>query len=159
VKDQIWNMNIALEQAEKAYSAGEVPVGCVVVDEFGSELAKSFNEKEKKFDPCGHAEIIAIRAAGQKLKNWRLSNCKIFVTLEPCPMCLDAMIHARVSHLIFGAYDSKAGALSLGYNFYKDKRLNHQFSVTGGIEHFKCSRLLSNFFRERRNQYQTRNDD
>ncbi len=159
MKDYIWNMNIAIEEAEKAYRAGEVPVGCVIVDEKGSIIAKSFNEKEKNFDACGHAEIIAIRNAGAKLKNWRLSNCHLFVTLEPCPMCLNAMIHARVSHLIFGAYDTKAGALSLGYNFYKDKRLNHQFSVVGGVEHFKSSRLLSNFFRERRGEYQTRNND
>ena len=143
-------MSLALDEAQKAKSKGEVPVGCVVVSQDHKILAKSHNIKEVNFNPCGHAEILSLIEAGQKIKNWRLLNCSLFVTLEPCPMCLSAMVNARIKHLYFGAYDPKGGSISLNYPFYKDSRLNHNFKVTGGLHHFECSKLISDFFRARR---------
>lgn len=149
-KNLEWHMESALLEAEKAYRVDEVPIGALVVDSSGSILAQAHNEKESVHDPCGHAEIIALRKAAENIKNWRLSGCSLIVTLEPCPMCLSAALHARVDRVVFGAYDSKGGSMSLGYNLYKDKRLNHEFSVIGGVMHYKCSNLLSSFFREKR---------
>lgn len=146
-------MSLAYEQAQIAAWNGEVPVGAVIVSSEGQLLAQSYNLKEKNFDSCAHAEILAIREAGQQQQGWRLSGCSLFVTLEPCPMCLNAMLQARIEHLYFGAYDVKGGALSLGYNFYKDSRLNHSFQVTGGVQHYKCSQQISQFFKNKREQY------
>lgn len=151
--DHLWIMDEALKEADKAYREDEVPIGAVVVDDKGHILARAHNQKEKVFNPCGHAEILAIIEASKKLGNWRLTGCSIFVTLEPCPMCLSAMIQARIGKLYFGAYDAKGGALSLNYNFYKDSKLNHSFPVMGGIRHFECSKVLSTFFKEKRSQY------
>lgn len=151
--DQLWLMDEALKEAQKAYREDEVPIGAVIVDEKGNILARAHNEKEKVNNPCGHAEILAIMEASRKLNNWRLTNCALYVTLEPCPMCLSAMVQARIGKLFFGAYDAKGGALSLNYNFYKDKKLNHSFAVSGGLRHFECSRLLSTFFKEKRTSY------
>ncbi len=153
LQDQLWLMDEALIEADKAYREDEVPIGAVVVDSMGAILARSHNTKEKKYNPCGHAEIIAITEAAKKLSNWRLINCSLYVTLEPCPMCLSAMIQARIGTLYFGAYDAKGGSLSLNYNFYKDQKLNHAFPVVGGLRHFECSKLLSQFFREKRDSY------
>ena len=108
------------------------------------------NSKEYTYNSCGHAEINAIAEAGRFMKDWRLNNASIFVTLEPCPMCLGALIHARVKNVFFGAYDKKSGSISLGYNFHQDNRLNHTFNVYGGINHFQCSKLISDFFKRRR---------
>ena len=151
--DHMWFMSLALEQAEEAFWNDEVPVGAVVVSDIGEVLAQSRNTKEKKHDPCGHAEILALTKAGKSLKQWRLTGATVYVTLEPCPMCLAAMIHARIGHLIFGAYDQKGGAISLGLNLYKDTRLNHQFRVWGGVKHFACSKIMSKFFKEKRKSY------
>ncbi|MBC7537717.1 MAG: nucleoside deaminase [Bacteriovorax sp.] len=152
-QDQLWLMDEALIEADKAYRIDEVPIGAVVVDSRGVVLSRSHNIKEKNHNPCGHAEILAITEAAKKLNNWRLINCSLYVTLEPCPMCLSAMIQARIGTLYFGAYDPKGGSLSLNYNFYKDQKLNHSFPVIGGLRHFECSKLLSNFFREKRTNY------
>lgn len=146
-------MSLAYEQAQVAAWNGEVPVGAIIISEQGQLLSQTYNLKERNFDSCAHAEILAIREAGKQNQNWRLNNCVIFVTLEPCPMCLSSILQSRIDHLYFGAYDPKGGALSLGYNFYKDKRLNHNFGVTGGIQHYKCSDLLSQFFKQRRDNY------
>lgn len=151
--DDLWNMSLALEEAEKAYHEDEVPIGAIIVDQNNKILAKSFNLKEKNHDSLGHAEILAIKIAGQTISNWRLSGCTLYVTCEPCPMCLAAMVQARIKTLVFGAYDPKGGALSLGYNLYKDERLNHKFSVVGGLKQFECSRLLSQFFKEKRTDF------
>jgi tRNA(adenine34) deaminase len=148
-----WCMELALEQAELAYRQGEVPIGAVIVDEGGKLLAKAHNLKESVYDPTGHAEIKVIQQAAQQLNNWRLLNCTLIVTLEPCPMCLSAMVQARIKRVIFGAYDKKGGAISLGHNLHQDKRLNHQFESIGGINHYKCSKVLSSFFKQRRNSY------
>ncbi|MFP5386284.1 MAG: tRNA adenosine(34) deaminase TadA [Bacteriovoracia bacterium] len=157
VTDHLWFMSMALEQAELAYKAQEVPVGAVLVSPNGDVLSKQYNLKESQFNPTAHAEILALTEGAKKLQNWRLSDCVLYVTLEPCPMCLTAMVQSRVRQCVFGAYDSKGGALSLGYHLHQDKRLNHQFSMIGGIKHFECSRLLSQFFKERRTGYRPKN--
>ena len=145
-----WHMESALLEAEAAYKLDEVPIGALVVDTNGSIISKAHNIKESTSDPCGHAEILALQDAAKNLKNWRLKGCTLFVTLEPCPMCLSAALHARIERIIFGAYDAKGGAISLGYNLFKDKRVNHNCDIVGGVMHYKCSNLLSNFFREKR---------
>jgi tRNA(adenine34) deaminase len=152
-QDQLWLMDEAILEAEKAYREDEVPIGAVITDSSGAILSRAHNLKEKLYNPCGHAEILAISEAAKKIANWRLIDCSLFVNLEPCPMCLSAMIQARIGSLYFGAYDPKGGSLSLNYNFYKDQKLNHTFAVVGGLRHFECSRLLSRFFREKRNSY------
>jgi tRNA(adenine34) deaminase len=157
VSDHMWYMAMAIEQAEMAYRAQEVPVGAVLVSPVGDVLSKQYNLKEAQFNPTAHAEILAISEGAKKIQNWRLSDCTLYVTLEPCPMCLTALVQARIKQCVFGAYDSKGGAISLGYLLHQDKRLNHQFSVMGGIKHFECSKLLSQFFRERRTSYRPKN--
>lgn len=156
-KDIIWAMGQAQLQAEKASKAGEVPVGACILDPDGKIVSTGENRKEELADPTSHAEIEVIKAATQKIEQWRLNGFSIVVTLEPCLMCMGAILHARLSHLYFGAYDKKAGALSLGYNIHDDKRLNHKFSVTGGINHFGTSRQLSQFFKTKRSQYTYKN--
>ena len=149
-RDIEWHMETALLEAEAAYKLDEVPIGAVVVDQGGAIISKSHNIKESTHDPCGHAEILALQEAAKKTKNWRLKGCTLYVTLEPCAMCLSAALHARVDRIIFGAYDKKGGAISLGHDLFKDKRINHNCELYGGVLHYKCSNILSNFFREKR---------
>jgi len=143
-------MEKTIKLAEKARSKGEVPVGAMIISNEGEVLAKAYNQKEEKKDACAHAEILAIRKASKRIKEWRLLGATLVVTLEPCPMCLAAMVQARIKKLIFGAYDKKGGALSLNYNFHQDKRLNHKFEVIGGIKSVECSKRLSDFFKKKR---------
>ena len=150
IKDGEYLMALALEQAEKAYRCDEVPVGAVLTDSRGKILSRTHNLREQTCNPCGHAEILAIQEAAKLSKSWRLQGCRLFVTLEPCPMCLGAVLQARIEMVGFGTYDSKGGALSLNYNLYKDKRLNHSISLVGGICHYRCADLLSRFFKEKR---------
>lgn len=156
LQDHLWFMNIALEEAELAYKNNEVPVGAVLVGPTGAILSKQFNLKEHHFNPTGHAEVLCLIEAGKKLQNWRLTDCTLYVTLEPCPMCLSAMVQSRLRQCVFGAYDAKGGSLSLGYHLHQDKRMNHQFSMLGGVKHFECSKLLSQFFKDRRRNYQSK---
>lgn len=151
--DTLWNMDTALKSACHAFDMNEVPIGCIIVDSSGVEIANTHNLKETIFDPTGHAEIHALKQAANQMKSWRLTGATLFVTLEPCPMCLAAMVQARIQTCVFGAYDKKGGALSLGYYLNQDKRLNHQFSIVGGVRHWECSQLLSRFFRLKREQY------
>jgi len=153
MNDHLWFMRLALEQAEIAWKMQEVPIGAVIVNGSGEVIAKSHNLKEITHNPCGHAELLCIQDAAQKSESWRPNECRIYVTLEPCTMCMAALAQARIKHLIFGAYDAKGGALSLGYNLNNDKRLNHRFPVTGGVMHFECSKVLSDFFKQRRSAY------
>jgi tRNA(adenine34) deaminase len=155
--DHLWFMSLAIEQAELAYKSQEVPVGAVLVSPDGEILSRQHNLKESHFNPTAHAELLTLIEGAKKNQNWRLSQCILYVTLEPCPMCLAAMVQARIKQCVFGAYDSKGGALSLGYSLHQDKRLNHQFSVVGGVKHFECSKVLSQFFKERRNTYRLKN--
>lgn len=157
IQDDLWFMDLALKQAEIAFKEKEVPVGALIVSSEGEVISQKYNLKEVQHNPTAHAEVLSIIEATKKLGNWRLTGATLYVTLEPCTMCLAAMVQARISRCVFGAYDSKGGALSLGYHLHQDPRLNHRFSVTGGIRHFECSRLLSQFFKERRLTYRQKN--
>jgi tRNA(adenine34) deaminase len=150
MKNDIWFMNLALAQAEHAYKLDEVPVGAIIVDSAGKVIASKHNEKEKNHNPLGHCECLAIQEACKHIKNWRLSDCTLYVTLEPCIMCMGALSQSRIKKVVFGAYDKKGGALSLGYTINKEKKINHRFSIVGGVEHYKCSQILSRFFKEKR---------
>lgn len=141
-------MDEALQLARQAAAQDEVPVGAVVLLS-GKVIGRGFNQRECKNDPLSHAELEAIREASQSLKSWRLENCTLVVTLEPCPMCLAAMQQARISHVVYGADDPKGGALSLGYRVHEDLRTHHRFSVEKR-ERRECSTLLSEFFKKKR---------
>jgi tRNA(adenine34) deaminase len=142
-------MVLAFEQAEEAARCGEVPIGAVLVRD-GNVLAADRNRREALKDATAHAEILVIRRAGELLGGWRLSNCTLYVTLEPCPMCAGAMVQARIDRLVFGAADPKGGAAGTLYDIVRDRRLNHRLEVTGGVLESECAALLQKFFRERR---------
>jgi len=130
--DARW-MSEALLEADLAPEHGDVPVGCVVVDEHGVELARDHNRREERGDPTAHAELLALRTAAQRLGHWRLERCSVFVTLEPCPMCAGAMVNARVARVVFGATDPKAGAMGSLFEIGRDLRLNHRFEIVPGV--------------------------
>lgn len=142
-------MKIALEEAQVAYCRGEVPVGAVLVLE-GNILARTHNSPIMRNDPTAHAEILALRQAGEKFGNYRLTGAELYVTLEPCIMCAGAIIQARISRVIFGARDPKCGAAVSLYNILADKRLNHQVEITEGILPEECGEIISRFFQEKR---------
>ena len=142
-------MREALVEAEKA-QAGEVPVGAVVVDKEGKIIGRGHNLVVAGHDPSGHAEIIALKNASQNLKNYRLDNCTIYVTLEPCPMCSGAIIGARLARLVYGAKDQKAGAAESVFKLFDEKRVNHHTDVTAGVLEEDCLRILQSFFVELR---------
>ncbi|MCH2594256.1 MAG: tRNA adenosine(34) deaminase TadA [Pirellulales bacterium] len=142
-------MAMALAQAEEARSEDEVPVGAVVVRD-GVLVGAAHNQREKLRDPTAHAEMIAITQAAMALESWRLEGCSLYVTLEPCPMCAGAILQARVSHIVFGAMDPKAGAVRSLYNLLDDDRMNHQTEITSGVMKMQCGKILSEFFTEKR---------
>ena len=147
-------MREALKEAQKAYDQAEVPIGAVVVLN-GEIIGRGYNIREKEQDATLHAEIKAIRQANQHLGSWRLEDCELFVTLEPCPMCSGAMILARLKKVTFGAFDPKAGTAGTFMNLLQDERLNHQVEVEQGILEDECKTLLQTFFkglRERNKQ-------
>lgn len=139
----------ALKEAKKAYEKNEVPVGCVIVKD-GKIIARGHNLKEIKCDTTKHAEIIAIQKASQKLKSWRLIDCDMYVTLEPCSMCAGAIIQSRISKLYFGASDLKTGAVGSVLNLLEDYKFNHQVEFHGGILRDECENILKQFFKELR---------
>ena len=143
-------MREALVEAEKAHQAGEVPVGAVVVDKEGKIIGRGHNLVVAGHDPSGHAEIIALRNASQNIKNYRLDNCAIYVTLEPCPMCSGAIIGARLTRLVCGAKDQKAGAVESVFKLFDERRVNHHTDVTAGVLEEDCLRMLRSFFVELR---------
>jgi len=143
-------MELALQEANKAQCRGEVPVGAVLVDGAGNVLARDGNRSIEYHDPTAHAEILVLRAAGKRLGNYRLLGTTLYVTLESCAMCAAAMVHARISRVVFGADDPKAGALGSVYNIGRDRRLNHQLLVDGGVMAEESANLLRDFFRLRR---------
>jgi len=147
---QLW-MRLALEQAIKAKEQGEVPVGAVLVKD-QQLIGEGFNQVITLNDPTAHAEIMALRAAGDTLRNYRHPETVLYVTLEPCTMCAGALIHARIQHVYFGAYDQKTGVASSVCEIFTEPYHNHQVDVTGGILQQECSELLSAFFRDRRQQ-------
>ncbi len=142
-------MRAALAEARVAASAGEVPVGAVLVRN-GEIIGRGLNRPIQDSDPTAHAEIMAIRAAAAAEKNYRLLNTTMYVTLEPCAMCVGAMLNARVSRVVFGAYDQKAGAAGSVVDLCDNRSLNHQVEVNGGLLEAQCSELLQDFFRSRR---------
>jgi tRNA(adenine34) deaminase len=146
--DDYW-MGKALQAARKAEAQGEVPIGAVVVRD-GLVLATGYNLRESKHDPTAHAELIAIRQASRRAGAWRLTGATLYVTLEPCPMCMGAIILARLDRLVFGSFDPKAGAAGSLFDLTNDSRLNHRLPVTSGVRQQECSALLSDFFRDMR---------
>jgi len=147
---QHW-MAEALAEAAFARSLGEVPIGCVIVhDPTARIVGRGCNRRQIDRDPTAHAEILALRAAGQSIGHWRLLDCTLYVTLEPCPMCAGAIVNARIPRLVYGCDDPKAGAVRTLYQLCDDARLNHRLEVTSGIMTKACSEALRDFFREQR---------
>ncbi len=144
-------MRLALEQAQLAKASGEVPVGAVLVSN-DQVIAAGHNQPITQNDPSGHAEILALRAAGQNLGNYRLPDTTLYVTLEPCMMCSGAIMHARVSRLVYGARDPKTGCVHSVLNLFDNQQLNHHTIVDGGILENQCAQVLKDFFKERRSQ-------
>ncbi len=142
-------MKVALKEAERAFDAGEVPIGAVVVRN-GEIIGRGRNMVEQLQDPTAHAEMLAITAACETLKNKFLKGCTLYVTLEPCPMCAGAIVWSRVDRLVFGAFDEKAGSASTLYNIPRDTRLNHTVEVVSGVEDERSAALLRDFFHMRR---------
>lgn len=139
-------MDIALEYAKKAQALGEVPIGAVLVSGDGMLLAAAGNRRETWQDPTAHAELMVLRQAAQRLESWRLLDTTLYVTLEPCVMCMGAIILARVPTLVFGAHDPRAGAVGSIYDLSTDERFNHKVEVRAGIRGGACGTLLSDFF-------------
>lgn len=146
--DEFW-MEEALREAQRAEAAGEVPVGAVVVCD-GRIVGRGSNRPISSHDPAGHAEIVALRAAGKSLGNYRLENCDVFVTIEPCAMCAGALMHSRIKRLVFGADDLKAGAVGSILGVINHERLNHKMEVTGGVLAARCRDIVQEFFRRKR---------
>jgi tRNA(adenine34) deaminase len=147
-EDEKW-MSLALEQARKAEEEGEVPVGAILVKD-GLLIAKAHNQPISTNDPTAHAEIQLIRAAGKKLKNYRLTGTSLYVTLEPCAMCLGAIMHARVEHVVFGAHDPKTGVCGSSENLINANCFNHKINLASGVMENESKQLLKNFFNSRR---------
>ncbi len=147
--DDTKHMHAALDAARDAAAAGEVPVGAVVVTG-GEVVGVGRNTSVGAFDPTGHAEIVALRAAAKALGNHRVTNATLYVTLEPCVMCVGAIAHARISRVVFGAYDAKAGALGSVEDLSMSRALNYRFEVNGGVLADECGDLLKAFFKARR---------
>jgi tRNA(adenine34) deaminase len=142
-------MQQALEQAELAAHAGEVPVGAVLVRD-GEVIARAFNQPIAKHDPSAHAEMLALRQAASSEENYRLPGSTLYVTLEPCTMCAGAMLHARIDRVVYGALDPKTGAAGSVLDVFSSKQINHQTTVEGGVMGEECGQLLRDFFKERR---------
>ena len=142
-------MALALVQARQAWDAGEVPVGAVVVKD-GIVIAQGYNQPISSHDPTAHAEVMALRAASQVLGNYRLPGCELYVTLEPCVMCAGAMMHARLSRVVYGAADLKTGACGSVINLFEQEKLNHHTDIVSGVLAVECAQLLKDFFASRR---------
>ena len=143
-------MEQALACAREAEAAGEVPVGALIVDAAGAVVARAANAPIARNDPTAHAEILALRAAGRALGNYRLPGCVLYVTLEPCAMCVGALVHARVSRILYGAPDPKTGACGSAFDLAANSRMNHRIEVTGGVLAEECGAVLKRFFAARR---------
>lgn len=146
-------MRVALALARQAELSGEVPVGAIVVKD-GAIIGRGSNAPISRHDPSAHAELLALREAAQHLGNYRLIGCELFVTLEPCVMCVGAMFHARIARVVFGASDFKTGACGSVLNLFAERRLNHHAEMTAGVLAEECGQVLSDFFAARRAQQQ-----
>lgn len=142
-------MRAALEEARRGFAAGEVPIGAVLVVD-GEIVSRAFNQPIGSVDPTAHAEILVLRDAAQRIGNYRLTGSTLYVTVEPCLMCVGALVHARVAHVVYGAAEPKTGALTSAVRGLDLPGLNHQFEVTGGILEEDCRQLIQEFFRARR---------
>jgi len=151
-KDDIKFMKMAIKEAKKAGQKDEVPVGAVLVSESGDILSLSHNQVITFADPTAHAEISALRKAAIKVSNYRLLNTTLYVTIEPCVMCMGAIVHARVARVVFGANDLKWGAAGSLYNFAEDARLNHRPEIIPGVCRDECREMMQEFFRSKRTQ-------
>ena len=147
-QDLFW-MQHAYELAQRSESQGEVPVGAVIVKD-NRLIAEGWNRPIQNHDPTAHAEIMALQAAGKQLENYRLIDTTLYVTLEPCPMCAAAMVHARVARVVFAAEDLKTGAATSAFQLLNSAKLNHQVEVVSGVMQTQCSQMLSRFFKKRR---------
>ncbi|MBA3719044.1 MAG: tRNA adenosine(34) deaminase TadA [Actinomycetota bacterium] len=145
-------MGEALEFARAALDSDDVPVGAVVVDPDGAVIGRGHNVRERDADPAGHAELVALRKAAGVRGSWRLDGCTLVVTLEPCTMCAGALVQARISRLVFGAYDPKAGAVGSLWDVVRDRRLNHRPDVVAGVRADEASALLQDFFARHRDR-------
>jgi len=145
MKDDAYWMGVALREAKKAGDRGEIPIGAVVV-KAGAVVGRGYNLRESRHDPVAHAEIIAIRQAARRLESWRLSGTTLYVTLEPCLMCMGAILLARIDKVVFGCFDPKGGAAGSLYDLSNDPRLNHRLPLVAGIRGAECSAMLSGFF-------------
>lgn len=143
-------MNHALQLAQSAGDAGDIPVGAVIINSNGELIAEGENRKERDQDPTAHAEIVALRAASSSLQTWRLHECILYVTLEPCPMCAGAIVHSRVGLVVYGVDDAKTGALRTVLNIPDSAASNHRLSVIGGILESDCRNILQTWFANRR---------
>jgi len=141
-------MRSAIDIAQSALKTDDVPVGALIVDSENNIISTGYNEREAHQDPTAHAEIVAIRRAAQKLGTWRLDDCKLVVTLEPCAMCAGAIAQSRINTLVFGAWDEKAGAVGSVWDVLRDPRAIHKMEVVGGVLEAECAELLTNFFRQ-----------
>jgi tRNA(adenine34) deaminase len=151
MSDHEYWMREAIAQAQTAGAMGEVPIGCVIVhDPSARVIGCGYNRRETDRDPTAHAEILAMREAGRALDHWRLLDCTLYVTLEPCPMCAGAMVNARVPRLVYGCDDPKAGAVRTLFSLCDDARLNHRVAVQSGVLAGECAELLRAFFRAQR---------
>jgi tRNA(adenine34) deaminase len=143
-------MEMALEEAQLAFDADEVPIGAVIVSLKEGVIARAHNQREQLVDPTAHAEMIAITQAAQALGSWRLEECVLYVTLEPCPMCAGAIVHVRLTRVVFGASDPKGGAAGSALNLLQFPTLNHRCEITSGVRLEECRALLQTFFAEQR---------
>lgn len=143
-------MRLALEEAARAAAEGEIPIGAVLLDDAGAVLATAHNSRESSCDPTAHAEVLAIRAAGQARGSWRLQDCTLVVTLEPCPMCAGAAVMSRLGRIVFGAWNDEYGAAGSRWDLVRDRRLNHQVEVIPGVLSEECGEQVRRFLDERR---------
>lgn len=142
-------MRLAIDVAHTAVSAGDIPVGAIVINGEGVIIGRGFNEREANNDPTAHAEIVAIRNAASRLQKSRLDGCTLIVTLEPCAMCAGAIAQTRISHLVFGAWDAKAGAVGSVWDVLRDPRSIFKVEVTSGVLESECAELLTDFFKDK----------
>lgn len=149
-QEDAFYMRAALAEAAQAYALGEVPIGAVLVDEEGEIVARGHNLRERDHDATAHAEMIAIRAACERLGRWRLSSLTLYVTIEPCPMCAGAIVMSRVDRVVYGGTDYKAGACESLFNIPGHPAINHHPEVTAGVLAEECADIMKRFFRERR---------
>jgi tRNA(adenine34) deaminase len=152
-------MQMALEEARKAGAIEEVPVGAVLVSAAGEVLAAAHNRAVAESDPTGHAEILALRGAAKKLQNYRLLNSTLYVSIEPCIMCMGGIVHARVARVVYGAPDPKWGAAGSLYDLAADSRLNHRVDIVSGVCAAECRELMQDFFRAKRIQFKSHGEE